>query len=90
MLLEVDRARPAVVERHLGVAAEDRPHRERDVGGVEARGRHLVQQRLERVEVLGVDDRHVGTGADELAGGRKSREAGADDDDPGPRSDSTR
>ena len=36
-------------------AAQDAPHREADVAGIEPCRRNLVQQRLERVEVVGVD-----------------------------------
>jgi hypothetical protein len=46
---------------HLDVAlpAEDAADRVGDVVDVEARGGHLVQQRLEGVEVVGVDEHHV-------------------------------
>ncbi len=60
---------------------EDAARREGDVVGVETGGGHLVQQRLEGVEVVGVDegdvDRCVAEGLDR----RQPAEAGADDDD---------
>ena len=39
--------------------AQDRPHREGDVVGCESGARHLVQERLEDVEVVAVDDGDV-------------------------------
>ena len=44
---------------HVGLPAEDPAHRIGDVGGVQAGRGHLVQQRLEGVEVVPVDQRDV-------------------------------
>ena len=66
----------------FGLPLEDAPHRVGDVGGVEAGGGHLVEQRLERVEVVAVDDGDVDVGVGELLRGSETTEPGADDDDP--------
>jgi len=51
------------------------------VGGVQARGGHLVEQRLEGVEVVAVDEGDLHVGVPELAGRVEAAEAGADDGD---------
>jgi hypothetical protein len=45
-------------DRHVGRPAQDRAERGRDVGGVQRRGRHLVEQGLEEVVVATVQERH--------------------------------
>ena len=55
-----------------------------DVVGVEPGRRHLVQQRLERVEVVGVDEHDVDRFVGQAASDRQSAEPGADDHDPLP------
>ena len=76
------------------VAAEDGAHRIGDVGGVEPGRGHLVQQRLEGVEVVAVDDGHLDRLVPEVPDGAEPGEAGPDHDDaihalrmarPGPR-----
>ena len=57
-------------------------HRVGHVVGVQAGRGHLVEQRLEGVEVVGVDERHVDRGVAERLGRRQAAEAGADDHDP--------
>ena len=42
-------------EGHVALALEDVPHRVTDVGGVQAGGGDLVEERLEGVEVVAVD-----------------------------------
>src|ERR1700722_3468194 len=60
----VDAADPPVSESHVRGVTEDRANRKRHVGRFESRGRHLVEQRLKRVEVVLVVDRdaHVAPG----------------------------
>ena len=43
--------------------------------------RHLVEQRLEQVEVAPVDERHLHRWVAEFLGGRQAAEAAADDHD---------
>src|SRR5206468_10213957 len=52
-----------------------------DVGRVQARGGHLVEEGLEDVMVAPVDDRHVHGQASEAGGRAHTAEAGSDDDD---------
>ena len=62
---------------------KDAPDRIGDVVDVEPRGGHLVQQGLERVKVVGVDDRDVNVGVVlEAACDPQPPEPGADHDDP--------
>ena len=61
--------------------AEDAADRVGDVVGVESGGRHLVQQRLERVEVVLVDHDHLDIDVAKPAHDTKTAESGADDDD---------
>ena len=48
--------------------------------GDKARGRHLIEQRLEQMIIVAVDQRDIDGGAGKRLGGRKPAEAGADDD----------
>jgi hypothetical protein len=65
------------------VTAHDPTHGVGDVGGVEAGGGHLVEQRQERVEVVPVDEGDLDVDVGQAAGGREPAEAGADDHDLG-------
>ena len=56
-LVEVHLSHLPVTERHVFALPEDRAHRICDVRYVETRGGQLVEQRLERVEIVPVDDR---------------------------------
>ena len=70
-----DVGRPAAAAAH---AAADRVG---DVLGIQAGGRDLVQQRLERVEVVGVEQCHVDPCAEQRPRRSEAAEAGTDDDD---------
>ena len=71
-----------LAEQHPLLATEDPPDDVADVGGVQAGGGDLVEQRQEGVEVVAVDDGDVDVLALEPLGGRQAPEAGAHDDDP--------
>ena len=67
---------------HLDVlgATQQRADRGRDLGGGEARHRHLVEQGLEQVVVAAVEDDDLEVvGARQALGGREARKAGPDD-----------
>ncbi len=78
--LGVDPADTPVAEPNVIDAVEQPAHRMGDVGGVQACGRHLVEKRLERVEVVPVDDGHRDVVAERPGDGQPA-EPGADDDD---------
>ena len=54
--LEVDRGDAAEAEVGIGVLANVRPDRVGDLGGLEHRGRHLIDQRREALMVVLVDE----------------------------------
>jgi hypothetical protein len=62
-------------------ALEHLAKRRRDLGRRERARRDLIGERLEEVEGLPVDERHVDRGAPELADRLEPAEAAADDDD---------
>ena len=66
----------------VALAAEDATHGVGDVVGVEAGSGDLVQQRLEQVEVVGVDDGDVDGRLGEALGGGQPAESGTDDHHP--------
>jgi len=76
--VDVDRHGPAVAEHHVVLAAEDGANGIGDVGRVEPGRCHLVEQRLEGVEVVAVDDRHLHRLAPEMPDGAEPCEAGPD------------
>ena len=61
--------------------AEDRANREGDVGRFESGRRHLVQQWLERMEVVLVDDGHAHVATGQTLGGGDPGEPSPEDDD---------
>ena len=65
----------------VALAAEQGAERRGDVGRRQAAGRHLVEQRLEQVEVAPVDERDFDRDLAQRLGGVKAAEAAADDDD---------
>ena len=71
--LEVDAGHPGLAEPDVAGTAEHRPERIGDVGRVEQRGRHLVQQRREQVVVAGVEQEDVDVGAVEGPGAGQAR-----------------
>jgi hypothetical protein len=79
--LGIETHRLAEQDRGVRVAPEDAPQRLGDVARRQRAGRHLVEQRLEQVEVATIDERHRGTGlAAQLPGGVEPPEPTADDD----------
>jgi hypothetical protein len=70
----------ALAKRDVLLSLEDAPNRVGHVRRVQSRSGDLVQQRLEGVEVVPVDDRHVHRRASEPLRGGEAAEAGADDD----------
>ena len=79
--LQIDPGDLAEHESNRSVPAEDPANREPDVVSVEPGGGDLVQQRLERVEVVGVDDGDVDIRLGQALGGSYAAEPGPDDDD---------
>ena len=79
--VEVDRGHGAEQEPRRLRPAQDAAHGEADVAGVETRRRHLVQQRLEGVEVVGVDDGDVDRRATQSLDDAQPAEPRPDDDD---------
>ncbi len=67
---------------HIGLATNDPPHRVGDVVGMEARRRHLVQERLERVVVAGIDEGDGDPAIGQTSGHPQPAEPGADHHDP--------
>src|SRR5664280_2230007 len=67
-----------VTKANVSGGAENRSNWVGDVGRLEARGRHLVQERLKRVEVVLVDNRDANILITEAFGSRDSREATTD------------
>ena len=63
--------------------AEHRPQRPRDVGGLDLRGRHLVEQRLELVVVVTVDQRDPHAVLGQLLRARDAGEPATNDNDRG-------
>ena len=55
-----------LTERHVRLPLEDAAHGVGHVGGVQACGRDLIEQRLERVVVVPVDDRDAFAGLGQL------------------------
>jgi hypothetical protein len=65
------------------VAAQQRADREADVAAIQTGGGHLVEQRLERVEVVLVHHRELDRRSPQAAGHANAAEAGADHHHPG-------
>ncbi len=76
----VDLANLRVTEPDVAGLAEDGADGISDLGGFEHCGRHLVQERQERVEIVLVDDRDSHVFVRETAGSRDAGETTADDD----------
>jgi hypothetical protein len=55
----IDALDPAQQHTRIGLAAQDAADGRRDIGGREARRRHLIEQRLEQIVVAPVDDGHI-------------------------------
>ena len=79
---DVDAGDPAQADVHVAVAGHDAPNGRGDVVGVQAGGGHLVQQRLEGVEVVGVDQHHVHRHVTEVVDQLQASEPGAHHDHP--------
>ena len=76
--VDVDAGDHRHVHRDVALAAEHAAHGVGDVVGVEPGGGDLVQQRLEQVEVVGVDDLDVDRRLGQSLGGGQTAEPGAD------------
>ena len=74
-----------MAERHVPLPVEQPAHGMRDVGGVQPGGGHLIEQRLEGVEVVPVDEGHLHGRALEVTSHLETAEPGSDDDDLGHR-----
>ena len=68
-------------DARVSLAAQDLPQGHRDLDRRERAGRDLVGERLEEIEVLPVDERHLDRGAPEAADCEQPAEASSDDDD---------
>jgi hypothetical protein len=76
---EVDVAHVTEHDPHVGLAGEDGADRGCDLGGREARHRHLVEERLEEVIVRAVDQRDLDVSARERLRRFEPAEAASDD-----------
>ena len=85
LAVEIDTRRLTEENRGVSLLAQDRPDRVCDLRRRERRGRHLVEQRLEEMEVALVDEGNANRRPAECLGGIESREATAEDDDVGAR-----
>ena len=81
--IPVDREDLVLAEAHPLVGPEQAPHGISDIGRVQPRGGHLVQQGLEGVEVVAVDEGDVDRLALQAFRRRQAAEAGPDDHDLG-------
>ena len=73
----------ALQDADIRVLREDAADRSGDLGGTEARRRHLVQQRLKQMMVPTIDERDLDLGAGAKFFGRiQTAESAADDQDP--------
>ena len=79
----VDAGDSALPEAHVALAVEQAPHDVGHVGRAQAGGGHLVQQRLEGVEVVLVDERDLDRRSLQPPGDLEPAEPGADHHDPG-------
>jgi hypothetical protein len=77
--LVVDRLEDALEEPDVALLGADGPQEPGDVAGVQAGGRDLVQQRVERVVRVTVDQGDVDVSALELADGGDAAESTPDD-----------
>ena len=77
----VDAAHEGVSESHVRGVSEDRADREGHVGRLESGRRDLVEQRLERVEVVLVDDGDPDVLVGQDLGGCDPRKTPTDDHD---------
>ena len=77
----IDAAHAAVAETNVLGVAEDRADGKGDVGRFESGRRHLVEQRLKRVEVVLVDDGHAHVATGQTLGGGDPGEPSPKDDD---------
>ena len=70
-------------EKDLGIllAAEDGTQRRGDFAGREGAGGHLIEERLEEMEVALIDEGDLGGGALQSACGNEAAETAAEDDD---------
>ena len=82
--VEVETGDPVEAHACVVLGREDAAHREADVVAVEPCGGHLVEQRLERVVVPAVDDRHVDRGIRQRPGHCQAPEARSNHNDPVP------
>jgi hypothetical protein len=76
--VDADDGRPA--EAHVVLSLEQRTDGVADVDAAQPGGGHLVQERLEHVEVVAVNHGDVDLGAGQAAGGRQTAEAGSHHD----------
>ena len=79
----VDAGDAALPEPHVGLAVEQAPHDVGHVGGAQPGGGHLVQERLEGVEVVLVDEGDLDRRALQAPGDLEPAEPGADHHDLG-------
>ncbi len=80
--LEVDAGRLTEEDTDVVLSPEDRADRGRDVGRREDGGRHLVEERLERMVVPAVDERDPTRGVPEPAHDAQTSEPRSHDHDP--------
>jgi hypothetical protein len=78
--VEVDRGHRAEHEPRRFRAAQNAANGEADVAGIKTRRCHLVQQRLKRVEVVGIDDGHVDGRTTQSLDDAQATKPGPDDD----------
>ncbi|MDB5217598.1 MAG: hypothetical protein JWO86_5525 [Myxococcaceae bacterium] len=77
--LEIDARDVTEHDAHVGIAGEDAADGRCDLGGGEARHRHLIEERLEEVVVGAVDQRDLDVAPGERLRGLEAAEAAAHD-----------
>ncbi len=80
LISEGNAGHAAQAKRCVLLPADHGADRETDVTSVESRGGNLVEQRLERVEIVCVDERHLHIGTLQPSSGAQPPEPGADND----------
>ncbi len=78
---EIDACHVHHAEVEVLLTAQNGARRFRDFLRLEARGRDLIQQRLEEVIIVAIDEHDLNRGTTQCPGGPQAAEARADDDD---------
>ena len=82
LAVAIDRMNVGENDCRVGLPAQYAADRRGDVGRRQARGRHLIEQRLEQMVVVPIDHHDVDRRLGERLRGREPAKSCADDDDP--------